>query len=181
MTKPANYLLVIGEREALAWILREQRMAFPSGRRAAAGRLQPGDRLFMLTTRGCYHNPSRDRTLVIGVASVATRVEPLEPPVSVAGRDFAIGCDITIESLAPIHRGVAVAPLVQLLQVFPHKHSWSATLRQTLVVLPDVDARLLRNELRRTVLPGNEARGSYLDLIRPVRPQQAPNAGGRTN
>jgi hypothetical protein len=173
VTEPASYLLVIGEREALAWILREQRMAFPAGRKASTSRLQPGDRLFMLTTRGCYHNPSRDRTLVIGVASVATQPEILATPINVAGRDFGIGCDIAIELLAPIHRGVEVAPLVHSLRAFPHKESWSATLRQTLVALPSADVRLLSSELKSTVLPGTEARGSYLDVIRPVRPQAA--------
>jgi hypothetical protein len=53
----ASYLLVIGEREALAWVLRESRTAFPATRRAEVDRLAVGDELFLLTTRGCFHNP----------------------------------------------------------------------------------------------------------------------------
>jgi len=47
-----SYLLVIGEDTALAWVLAEQRMAFPALRRAQAARLEIGDELLVYTTRG---------------------------------------------------------------------------------------------------------------------------------
>lgn len=83
----AMHLLVIGEREALAWILREERMAFPSWR-IPVKRLAIGDRLLMLTTRGCYHNPGRDATLVMGRAEVTSLPITLDNPVMVAGHTF---------------------------------------------------------------------------------------------
>ncbi|MGW3246560.1 hypothetical protein [Streptomyces sp. NPDC001070] len=48
-----SYLLILGKREAVAWVLRERRMAFPPGRRVEVTRLEPGDELLIYTTRGC--------------------------------------------------------------------------------------------------------------------------------
>jgi hypothetical protein len=66
----ASYLMPIADREPLMWILHERRTAFPSYRRSDAERLAAGDRLLLYTTRGCFHNPTRDRGRVIGVATV---------------------------------------------------------------------------------------------------------------
>ena len=71
---PQNYLLVIGERAALAWVLAEQQMAFPVLRRSQAMALEVGDELLIYTTRGCFHNPTRDAGRVMALASVATSV-----------------------------------------------------------------------------------------------------------
>ncbi|MFO7252224.1 MAG: hypothetical protein DIU60_015865, partial [Actinomycetes bacterium] len=86
------YLLILGEREAVAWVLRESRMAFPPTQRREVDRLTVGDELFLLTTRGCWHNPTRDRTRVIGRAWVTGPVEPYGEPLTIAGREFTRGC-----------------------------------------------------------------------------------------
>src|SRR6202051_2908697 len=67
-----GYLLVIGERDALAWVLTTQRMAVPDYRSREVSALEPGDQLFLYTTRGCFHNPTRDRGRVVGVAKATT-------------------------------------------------------------------------------------------------------------
>ena len=77
-----GYLLILGEREALAWVLKAQRMAFPSTTRKEVQRLKVGDTVFLVTTRGCFPNPTRDRTRVIGQAQVTSPVEALDPPLS---------------------------------------------------------------------------------------------------
>ena len=38
----ATYLLVLSEREAVAWVLEKERMAFPARRRAEVDRLAVG-------------------------------------------------------------------------------------------------------------------------------------------
>jgi hypothetical protein len=57
ITMARDYLLVIGDAAALAWVLAEQRMAFPASRRSQAMALEVGDELLIYTTRGCFHNP----------------------------------------------------------------------------------------------------------------------------
>jgi hypothetical protein len=49
-----SYLLPIADREPLAWILAEQRTAFPAGRAREAKRLERGDRLFLYSTQAAF-------------------------------------------------------------------------------------------------------------------------------
>jgi len=165
------YLLILGEREAVAWVLRESRMAFPPMERREVDRLTVGDELFLLTTRGCWHNPTRDRTRVIGRARVTGPVEPYDEPLTIAGREFTRGCTIEIDSLAPYLRGVELAPLLPRLAAFPDKRAgaWSIRLRRPLLALPTGDADLLRAELAKVATTPDEVVGEYFDRIRPVR------------
>jgi hypothetical protein len=75
-----DYVLVIGDREPLAWILTESTMAFPESYSHASG-LKTGDRLFLYTTRGCFRNPTKDRSRVIGEVRVSREVGPLDAPI----------------------------------------------------------------------------------------------------
>jgi hypothetical protein len=143
----ATYLLIIGDREALAWVLTGEQMAFPPTRASAARQLRIGDRLLIYTTRGCFHNPGRDRGRVIGTAAVESPVEQLDRPVVIAGREFTTGCSLIIESLAPLGRGIELAPLVPDLDVFPEPNSWSAYMRRPLLALTPQDARLIERKL----------------------------------
>src|SRR5438445_169104 len=81
-----SYLLVLGERVAVAWVLTQRRMAFPELRRTAAARLSRGDAVFIYTTRGCWHNPTRDRGVVIGQARIQSRPSRVDPALEIAGR-----------------------------------------------------------------------------------------------
>ena len=160
--------MVIGEREALAWVLRESRTAFPSTRRAEVDRLARNDQLFLVTTRGCFHNPGRDRTRVIGRAVVTTDVVELRPPIELAGRTFSRGCSLKITSLAPYLTGVDLADLVPRLDAFPDKTHWSTRLRRPLVALSTDDAGLLRDALQGVAFRPDRTISEYLDRIRPV-------------
>lgn len=166
MGERASYLLILGDREAVAWVLSEERMAFSRNRAASARELIRGDRLLLYTTRGAFHNPTRDRGRVIGVASVASEVEELDQPIRVAGREFEFGCDLVIESLARLGEGIQLAPLVQQLRVFPQPAAWSAQMRRPLLRLPTADARLLLRDLDRVAGPVDEALEGYLAAAR---------------
>lgn len=164
MTEAAAHLLVIGERAALAWVLAEQRMAFSANRAREAGRLRAGDALLLYTTRGTYHNPTRDRGRVIGEARVLAPVEPLPEPVVFEGRDYPIGCPLHIECLAPLRAGVELAPLVPTLESFPDPVTWSARMRRPLVPLTDSDTARLRRALGDVAGLPDMVLGSYLAL-----------------
>lgn len=162
MSEAASYLLVISDRDALAWIVREKRMAFPVLRRREVSRLRPGDELLLYTTRGCFHNPTRDRGRLIGIASATSAVNDLDPAVHVAGRDFPLGCDLQITRLAPLRGGgVELAPLVSRLRVFPDPASWSVRLRRPMLALPPSDARFLRRQIERVATAAHEVAADY--------------------
>ena len=143
-----TYLLIIGERRALAWVVEHERMAFAANRASSALQLAVGDELLLYTTRGAFHNPTRDRGRIMGSATVASEVQPFDQPIQVAGREFTHGCDIEILSLAPYRQGVDLADRVAELDVFPDPASWSARMRTTLLPLGRSDATRLRRALR---------------------------------
>jgi hypothetical protein len=165
-----SYLLILGERQALAWVLREERMAFAPGRSRQAMGLRPCDGLFIYTSRGCFNNPTRDRGRVIGEATVEAEPRLLDEPVDVAGRDYSVTCELSIANFAPLHEGVELAPLVNSMAVFHDKHTWAIRLRQTLLALPAADASLLRLRLKGVVRPRAEGLGGYVAIGTPVTP-----------
>lgn len=143
-----SYLLVIGDREALGWILTASRTAFPSPSRSEVRSLQKGDELFLYTTRGAFKNPTRDRGRIIGTARVDSEVKRLERSVSFGDRDFPVGCELEIGPLVRLGEGVELGPLVPRLESFAGPgHGWSFRLRRPLVRLTDSDATLLHREL----------------------------------
>ncbi|MEU8073146.1 hypothetical protein AB0B20_25660 [Micromonospora sp. NPDC049151] len=156
-----SYLLILGERDAIAWVLREQRMAFPGTPRAEIGALAVGDRLFLYATRSAWHNPTRDRGRIFGWATAQSAVRELDQPVEIAGREFVSGCTLQIEGLAPYPGGVELQPMIEQLDAFPKRNAWSVYLRRALVVLPAADARLIGRRLRPLLQRHEDARLTY--------------------
>lgn len=147
----AQYLLVLGDREALGWVLRNGRMAFPPTPRREVDSLRNGDQLFIYTTRSCFRNPTRDRGRVIGLAVAAEAVHSLPEPIELARRVFSRGCSIDLKCLVPLGRGAELAPLVGDMHAFEALGSaWSVGLRRALVSLDEHDAAELSHALHRS-------------------------------
>lgn len=160
------YLLILAEREALLWVLLNEQMAFPAKRRREVSALQPGDELFLLTTRGAFHNPNIDRTRVIGTATVQSKARQLDPEVEIAGRTFTSGCEIKVETLAPYSRGSEVGPLAPQIQALRGQKHWGWLLRKPLVLLDESDVTLLKRELEGHLRPLDESLESYSSRIK---------------
>jgi len=165
------YLLVLGERSGLAWVLENERMAFTAERAKVAEGLEPGDELFIYTSRGCFGNPTRDRGRVVGTARVSGAPRKRRKALRLAGRDFTQEVDIKLTSLVPRRQdGVELAGLVPRLESFPNKTAWAATLRRPLVELAAEDASLLRQRLRPVASEASrEVRQRYIEAARPSR------------
>jgi hypothetical protein len=173
-----SYLLILGDRQAIAWVLREQRMAFPAMSRTEVNRLAVGDELLIYTTRGAYRNPTRDRGRIIGTATVISAVERLDDPVEFGGRSFPRGCSLLVKSLVPWGEGVELQPFVDRLEAFPNLKAWSTKLRRPLLRLPVQDATLLRARLASEAGTRSDHLGGYLAHDRPPRLQKvAPTSG----
>ncbi|MBL6276084.1 hypothetical protein JMF97_07915 [Micromonospora fiedleri] len=155
------YLVILGDRDAISWVLHEQRMAFPATPRAEVAALAADDRLFLYATRGAWRNPTRDRGRIIGTAVARTSVQKLDTPVEIAGRTFVSGCDLRIEALAPYPGGLELQPLVAQLAAFPKPQTWSIYLRRALLTLPTQDAQLLDTLLTPIAKPRTEALSTY--------------------
>jgi hypothetical protein len=159
---PQTYLLILGHREGLAWVLRNSRMAFTESRAAEGAQLTVGDRLFLYTSRGCFGNPTRDRGRVIGEAGVTSALRRRREPMEITEQQFTHDCQIELKSLAPFREGVVIADLVDQLEAFPDRRSWSFRLRRPLLPLPRPDVALIARELRRVARPVEETVADYL-------------------
>jgi hypothetical protein len=153
--------LILGNREGLAWVLENERMAFSEANASRAQRLEPGDRLFLYTTRTAFGDFHGDRSRIIGEAEVTSPVVRRSREVKIGGRAFTRDCKLEFLSLAPFREGLEFAPLVAELEAFPNPSGYSAQLRRPLVPLSDADARLIRSRLRRYVGRPEDAKGSY--------------------
>lgn len=140
---PRSRLMVLNDLRAAAWVLREQRAAFPEIMRDEPPHL--GDELLIYVARSAYGRSGSGR--VVGLARVTTPTEPLDEPIAIADRRFTTGCDLAIESLTAPWGGVAIADIRHRLQIFPRPDSYGAYLRHTLIELPSEDAKLLRDLL----------------------------------
>lgn len=159
---PSTYLLVIGDREALAWIIGEQRMAFPENRARSVAALRPGDNLLLYTTRGCFRSPTIDRGRVIGHASVTSPVVPLDEVVKFGDRTFPVGCTLSIDSLAPFRAGVDMVGQVERMHTFAHPTAWGVYLRRPLVPLDGHDYKLLLDALQPVAVEPKYAIPEYI-------------------
>jgi hypothetical protein len=152
-------LLVVSDRESLAWMLSQQRFAIPGGRKLNAPKA--GTRLLLYTTRSCYRNPTRDRGLVMGLATVAHDATVLDTPVTFREREFGLGFELVIEGIAPPHDGVELATYAGRLDALPDPATWSVRMRRSLVPLSKRDTALLERELRRRLRPLGEVLDAY--------------------
>lgn len=156
----SDALLLVSDREPLAWLLREQRFAIPAKRASSAP--LPNTRLFIYTTRSCFRNPGRDRGRVIGKAVVTGPAEPLDEPVQFRGREFTQGFSVRITSVAPVHAGVELAPMAGHLDALPDEATWMARMRRSLLPLSPRDAKEIDSQLAPLLIPLLEARDAYL-------------------
>lgn len=144
-----SYLLIIGDREALGWILSAKQMAFPSMNRREVQQLTEGDELFIYTTRSAFGNVRDDRGRIIGVAHVRGSVLPLAEPKVFSERIFPVGCKIDLEPLTPFGAGLELKPLTTELDTFEGLgKAWAVRLRRPLLELTNKDAAFLRRRLQ---------------------------------
>ncbi len=163
----ATSLLVISDREPLAWMLRTSSFAIPVGRASSAPRV--GDSLLLYTTRGCYRNPTRDRGLVMGAARVVSEATALAEPVRFGDREFGIGLGLEIDGVCPVHTGVELGGLQGRLELLPTAGPWSYRMRRTLVRVSERDEKVIRELLEPMLHPVGDVLAGYEQAARVTR------------
>lgn len=164
-----DFLLLIGDHEPLVWVLTNERMAFPAARAYLVSQLSPDDRLFLYSTRGCFHNPTRDRGRVIGEATVRSTVATLEEPVKFGDKAYPLGCRLKIIGLAARGEGIELGTMTDRLNLFPDSRTWSARLRPVLVAIDRHDAALIHEQLIHVMHRPEVHRAGYLRRTPPPR------------
>ena len=138
---------------------------FSALRWSQAMALEVGNELLIYTTRGCFHNPTRDVGRVMGLANVTTRVRDLTEPVVFGERRYTSGCALDIQGVAALHEGVELSPLATELHVFPDAKTWGTQLRRPLVPLDEHDASLLKRHLDILLAPLDSHLTAYLQTV----------------
>lgn len=98
---------------------------------------EPDDRLVLYTSRGAFHNPTRDRAQVIGLG-IATS-EPRNRQVVVAGRRYERSFGLEIARISEPRQGLDFASLVPRLDFITKKSSWGGALRRPVVRISEKD------------------------------------------
>ncbi len=163
-------LLVISDREPLAWLLRTSSFAIPAARAESAPR--PGTTLLLYTTRGCHRNPGRDRGLVMGLAQATSDPRRLSEPVTFRGHEYVIGLDLDLQGVCRVREGVQLGPLQRQLDLLPSEGPWSYPLRRSAVPLSDPDATLIRERLVPLLRPVSEVLPAYERAARLLKDEE---------
>lgn len=134
---------MIGEAEALEWVLREKKMAFRSHVRTSE--LAVGDRVAIYASRGCWHNPTRDRAQLAAVGVIRTSIS--QGSIDVGPETMPAWCDLSLTACLPSRQGLEFAPLTPRLSFINNKQAWGASLRRTIVRVPEKDLDLMEKAL----------------------------------
>jgi len=126
-------------------------MAFSEGMARRARRIQPGDRLVLYLARGAFHNPTRDRSQLAGLATVTSALERLPEVLRIASREFAWSCDLELAVVLPERQGIPIQPLVPRLSFVQQRQQWGVVFRSGLIQLPDADLQLVTAAIRNAV------------------------------
>ncbi|MFI6899610.1 hypothetical protein ACIBKY_00035 [Nonomuraea sp. NPDC050394] len=170
--QPSSFMAILGDREALGWVLREQKMAFGPERWRLWRSLKQGDALALYTTRQCFRNPTRDRGRVIASAIIASPLQELEMPIEFRKRPYNFYCDLKIDQLAPWGQGPELVTMVSELKTFPS--AWGSHIRRSLVQLDEHDYGVLTRALAMEATTRDEALDGYLARALPLQPKGRP-------
>lgn len=145
---PVPWLIVIGEREGLRWVVEHQRMAF---RDTVKGSPSAGDAFAIYVSRGAFHNPGRDEAQILGLGTFKTGIE--RRATTVGDERYARTARLEISDVRPERQGLPFRPLVESLTFIAKKSGWAAYVRQTLVPIPEADLDLIAKRFRELPTP----------------------------
>ena len=157
-TERGGWVVALAEAEGLRWVLSHARMAWTQASARRASVVRPGDRLVLYVARGAFHNPTRDRSQLLGLAEVTSPCGgSTGPSRSPGGRSWP---GATFASRWPSRSagGVPVRELVDRLSFIRRKEVWGQYFPSGLVALPSPDLRVMEAALRRAAGPGAESR-----------------------
>jgi hypothetical protein len=151
-----GWLVVFAEVQGFRWVVQHSRMAFSEGMASRARRMGAGDQLILYLARGAFHNPTRDRSHLAGLATVMSPMERLPEILRIGNREFAWGCDLDLAVVLPERQGVPIHSLLSQLSFVQDKQRWGVSFRPGLIRLADPDLQLLTTAIRNATIPQTE-------------------------
>lgn len=142
-----RWVWVFAEIAGLRWVAQQKQMAFPASAAVKAARMRKGDRAVLYTSRGAFHNPSRDEARLVGLATVTGPCEPVDG-LEIAGREFTWTCPITVDLLLPDRQGPRVRDLAARLDRVKRPEAWGGYFRNSPVEVNEHDWSVLVDAVR---------------------------------
>ena len=134
------WLVVVGEREALRWIVKNKRMAFREY--INTSEIAARDEMAVYVTRGAFHTPTRDQSQVLALGQFASR--PTPRPVTILGESYPTSVGLRLSQVLPEREGMPFKPLVPKMRFIKKKSGWAAYLRRSLVRITDEDMATIK-------------------------------------
>ncbi len=141
--QPRRWLWVFGEIDGLRWVLDHRQMAFRTHQARRAGRIRERDTAVLYVTRGAFHNPTRDRARLAGLAEVIGPPEQGQS-VEIIDREFQLLVPIQVTILLPEREGPEVAPVAGRLDRVKRPEVWGHYFRNSPIEMTEHDWTLLR-------------------------------------
>ncbi|MDV8015621.1 hypothetical protein R4P70_30315 [Rhodococcus sp. IEGM 1241] len=165
----ATHLVVLGNAEAVRWVLKNQRMAFSEVGRRTASRLSRGDTLVFYAGVKCWPalgGKVRPKAgIMIGSAVVLTEVARLRTAAQVGGRKFEYGCEVFFERLAALGSGLSISDVKNDLELTAGRANYGQVLRRTPILLSSADTALLSARLESVTAPYEDSVGAYFGTV----------------
>jgi hypothetical protein len=142
------WVWVFGEIEGLRWVQEHSTMAFTDGSTKKLTHMHEGDRAVLYVTKGAHHNPTRDVSRLVGLATVVDRPQLLHP-VEIAGRPFSWFCPIETDVVLPDRTGPVVSSLIARLELVRNQNSWGGYFRRSPIQISHKDFEVFERALDR--------------------------------
>jgi hypothetical protein len=133
------WVWVFGEIAALRWVIEHQQMLFADHQQRRLSTMRAGDRAVLYTSRGAFHNPTRDEARLVGLATVKARPSQPQSSTAFGVREFTWACPIDLDLMLPERTGASVRALVPELDMVKKPHAWSSYFRQSPISIGEDD------------------------------------------
>ncbi len=142
-----HWVWVFGEIKGLRWVLEDETMAFPDHAGAKVRSMSKGDEAIIYTTRGAFHNPTRDVARLGGIIEVAGEASDRKA-VEIAGREFTWTVPIRVETILPERTGPEVKPLAPKLSIVKKPEVWGQYFRSSPIEVNESDFIVMEQAIR---------------------------------
>ena len=140
-----RWLVILGNRDAIEWVLKRNRMAFRA--HVDTSSMKVGDEVALYATRGAFRSPVRDRARVFGLGEISASVK--SRPIEIEEMEFSKQCGLTVSAEMPPRLGLEFATIIPDLDFIRKKDNWSNYVRRTLVPLSDHDWHVIKRAFER--------------------------------
>jgi hypothetical protein len=113
--------------------------------------VEVGDFFAIYTTRGAFHNPTRDQSQIVALGQFASQVQ--RRAVTIDDFVYSRSCKLRVTAELEPRHGLPFRPLINQLNFIQNKKGWASTMRRTLVPVGPEDYARIEKAFRKRLNP----------------------------